>query len=865
MVDQLGPEQIKGELRFVRFHEENSGFTVAAFASQADRTITAVGTMAQPRAGQWYLLWGRWTTHPQYGQQFEFERYELCAPATREGAVRYLSSGAIQGVGQEMAERLVTRFGTEVTDVLDREPERLAEVRGIGPRKLQAIIASWHREKNAHQAMMFLLGHGIGPRLAVRIYKRLREKTVEAVSENPYLLIREIEGVGFATADRMASSLGIAPDAPQRLSAGAIYTLQRALDEGHVFLPREVLVREAQRILGAEEDPVESAVQTEVETGGLIADESLAEEALAGQAIYIPALHSAERAASAHLLRLLKAPAAAEVPEARLRSWASGEPASDLTREAESGTARRAEKQAPKDAASGRGLQQKPVAPTLPLSGEQAKAVALALSSKVSVITGGPGVGKTTVARAIVELAEQAGAKAKLASPTGRAAKRLSEAAGRPAQTIHRLLDFDPLGRLPVPGYGQGASGQAFSGAFRRDEQSPLSADLVLVDEASMLDLPLACSLLRALPDRARLIFVGDVDQLPAVGPGLFLKDLIASGCVPVARLTEIFRQARESLIVTNAHRVNAGRWPVLLPMIQPATLPAPRSGIPLGGTGKPGSSDLPSAHGEAPGRAGDETAPRTGPSTPLSAGAWSSAKADAVRRGSDALAANADCLFIEEPDPVCLIARLKELCSRLLPERGFPAGDIQILTPMNKGQLGTVALNGILQQALNPPSPSKAQTARGQRIFREGDRVIQMVNNYQRGEGVFNGDIGRVARIRGRAGEEKNGRLWVEFPEQTADYSDDDLEELELAYALSVHKAQGSEFPAAIVICHSSQWFMLQRNLFYTALSRARRLAVVIGERRAVGRAVRNDREVRRYSALAWRLKEAASLAGQA
>jgi exodeoxyribonuclease V alpha subunit len=852
MGHQQGPEQIKGELRFVRFHEENSGFTVAAFASQPDRTITAVGTMAQPRAGQWYLLWGRWTRHPQYGQQFEFERYELCAPATRDAAVRYLSSGAIQGVGQEMAERLVTRFGTEVTDVLDKEPQRLAEVRGIGPRKLQTIMASWQRERSAHQAMTFLLGHGIGPRLAVRIYKRLREKTVEAVSENPYLLIREIEGVGFATADRIASSLGIAADAAQRLSAGAIYTLQRALEEGHVFLPREVLVREAQRILGAEEDPVERAVQAEVETGGLIADESLAEEALAGQAIYIPALHSAERTASAHLLRLLKAPAAAEVPEARLRRWASGEPAPDLGREAESvrqsagwRTDRRAEKQArqksggqaPKAAANSRSLHEKPVAPTLPLSGEQAKAVALALSSKVSVITGGPGVGKTTVARAIVELAEQAGAKAKLASPTGRAAKRLSEAAARPAQTIHRLLEFDP-----------------FSGLFRRDEQSPLSADLVLVDEASMLDLPLACSLLRALPDGARLIFVGDVDQLPSVGPGLFLKDLIASGCVPVARLTEIFRQARESLIVTNAHRVNAGRWPVLLPMMQPAP---PRS-----------PSDAPAPHMQAPGQASDETAPRTGPPIPLSAGGWSSAKADAVRRSSDALGAKADCLFIEEPDPLRLIARLKELCSRLLPERGFPAGDIQILTPMNKGQLGTVALNGILQQALNPPSPSKAETARGQRIFREGDRVIQMVNNYQRGEGVFNGDIGRVASIRGRAGpsaplragEDKNRRVWVEFPEQTADYSDDDLEELELAYALSVHKAQGSEFPAAIVICHSSQWFMLQRNLFYTALSRARRLAVVIGERRAVGRAVRNDREVRRYSALAWRLKEAAS-----
>lgn len=824
MGHQQGPEQIKGELRFVRFHEENSGFTVASFAPEADRIITAVGTMAQPRASQWYLLWGRWTTHPEYGRQFEFERYELCAPATREAAVRYLSSGAMQGVGQELAERLVARFGTHVTEILDKAPERLAEVRGIGPKKLQAIIKSWQKEKNAHEAMTFLLGHGIGPRLAVRIYKKLREKTVQAVSESPYLLIREVEGVGFATADSIASSLGIAPDAPQRLSAGAIYTLQRALEEGHVFLPREVLVGEAQRILRAEEDPVERAVQAEIETGGLIADESLATlrspgqsgrstspgEALAGPAIYIPALHSAERAASAHLFRLLEASAAARVPEASLQRWARGE-AADFGREAGAPPGGRAA-QRTSQAAPGGPRSEKFDEPALLLSQEQARAVALALSSKVSVITGGPGVGKTTVARAIVELAEQAGARAKLASPTGRAAKRLSEAAARPAQTIHRLLDFDPLGRAP---------GQAFSGVFRRDEQSPLSADLVLVDEASMLDLPLACSLLSALPDGVRLIFVGDVDQLPSVGPGLFLKDLIASGRVPVARLTEIFRQARESLIVINAHSVNAGRWPVLLPLVEPVRN---------------------STHG----RAGDEAAPpwpggRTGP--------WSSAKAD--------------CLFIEEPDALRLVEKLKDLCCRLLPEKGFSADDIQILTPMNKGQLGTVALNGILQQALNPPlgaalgaaSGSKAQTVRGQRIFRQGDRVIQTVNNYQRGEGVFNGDIGRIVRI-----EEKNKRLWVEFPEQTADYSYDDLDELELAYALSVHKAQGSEFPATIVICHTSQWFMLQRNLFYTALSRARRLAVIIGERRAVGRAVRNDREVRRYSALAWRLREAAS-----
>jgi exodeoxyribonuclease V alpha subunit len=722
---QAGGEllELRGALETVRFHNADSGWTVARFRVEGyqDRA-TVVGHLADPAPDQELVLFGRWATHPRFGEQFQFERYQLSRPATRQGIERYLASGIIKGIGPQLAAALVGYFGEEVLRIIDEQPHRLFEVPGIGERKAEAIRRGWQQQKAVQNIMLFLQGHGVSSAYALRIYRHYGDRAVEVVERNPYQLAQEVSGIGFKTADRIARTMGLPSDSPERIEAGLIFALQEASAQGHVFLPRAHLLPYAQGLLEVEEGPVQEACARLIESQRLVGvGLEGSEQELA---VYLPEFFHAEQEVARHLGRLLRAPGEFRALRPALEQWQAQE--------------RRVGE--------------------VQLSAQQAAAAAKALEDKVLVITGGPGVGKTTVTKAIVDIHEASGCRVELASPTGRAAKRLSEMTRRPARTIHRLLELDPE-----------------TWRFRRDENNPLLADLVIVDEASMLDLLLARHLLAAVPEGARLVLVGDADQLPSVGPGLVLRDLIGSGRVPVARLTEIFRQEEESGIVVNAHRVNQGMMP----------------------------------------------------------------------RFARGAGLEEDCCFLVEDDPEAIVERVKRLVETDLRALGFDPREIQVLSPMNKRALGTARLNQVLQSALNPPRPGRAELKRGEKVLREGDRVIQTVNNYKKD--VFNGDVGRLLTV-----DRENQELVVVFPEQPrVSYDLDELDQLELAYALSVHKSQGSEYPAVIIICHSSQYVMLQRNLLYTALTRAQKKAVLIGNRPALWRAVRNDQETRRYSRL--------------
>ena len=730
--------ELGGTIEQVRHHNEEDGWTVArlrvaeGYGGEGE-VVTAVGCLAEARQGMSVRLWGEWGTHPQYGEQFRFSRYAVERPITPEAIQRFLAGGAIKGIGEKRAAQIVERFGEDTLRVLDEEPERLAEIKRIGKKQAQAIGEHWrqHRVDDKQGVLVRLQGMGVSSAQAIRIYAHYGNQAVAVVERNPYQLAMEVEGIGFRSADRIARASGLPLTSPFRLQTGMTHALQEAAHQGHCFLPRPRLMEDSARLLECEHADLLQDAYATLRSNGWVRVEEDVELRLApgrppdgtAEAVYLPRLWRAEQEVATHLKRLQEAEAEAEVSDDSLEEWLRG------------------------DRMVGQAA----------LSRQQAEAVRLALTEKVLVLTGGPGVGKTTVTRAIVDLFERSGCEVALASPTGRAAKRLSEVTGRPAKTIHRMLEIDPV-----------------AWEFRRNEDRPLGADVVIVDEASMLDIDLMWALTRAVADKGRLILVGDVDQLPSVGPGLVLRDLIHSKAVPVARLTEIFRQDRESQIVMNAYRVNGGRAPEF----------------------------------RMPPRRED------------------------------------DCVLISEPDQEAIIRRIVGLVGRELPRQGFQPQDIQILTPMNKRLLGTVHLNSVLQEALNPERDGVREARRGEKVLREGDRVVQTVNNYTKE--VFNGDVGTILSIDPAA-----STLTVQFFDNSAWYEFDELDELELAYALTVHKAQGSEYPAVVMICHTSQYIMLQRNLFYTGLTRAQRKCVFVGNRPAIWTAVRNNRPARRYTRL--------------
>ena len=709
---------VEGTLDHVLYVNEENGYAVAVVRTYAGRgdskTVTIVGSLAGLEIGSAIRAHGRFEKHPRFGEQFKVEDYETLRPAGAFALERYLAA-EIHGVGPSLARRIAEHFGDDLREVLDHAPERVREVSGVGPVVASRIAAAWKDSSGLRELVVFLRGHGIGAAHARRIHKRYGSASLEVVRRDPYLLARTIHGIGFRTADMVAAKLGIPKNSIERARAAILFLLERMADQGHVYAPREYLEWQFQSGLEIDADWVSRALE-ELVAGGEVVVENAEEHS----PVYLAKLHAAE----VNVAR-------------RVRALSAGRPMSPQVAE-----------RALKKAAKAGGL-----------STEQMRALETALSSAVTVITGGPGTGKTTILRSLLVALSEAGLKPTLAAPTGRAARRLQDATGRDARTIHRLLEYSPETQ-----------------DFVRGERFPLRTNYLIVDEASMMDLELASSLLSALMPKCSLVLVGDRDQLPSVGPGSVLKDVIASGLVPVVQLREVYRQARESRIIANAHGLNRGYFPDV-------------SNDPEG-----------------------------------------------------------DFFFIERAAPEEVLATIKQLVhERLVGKFGIRApGDIQVLSPMNRGPLGTQLLNRELQQLLNPAGRG---IRAGEREIREGDRVIQLRNDYEKG--IFNGSIGRVGSV-----DVERGRVTVAFEEGYADYDQSELEELGLGYAISVHKSQGSQYPAVIVPVHPSHYLMLRRNLLYTAITRAERVCVLVGTKAALQQAVRNQDERRRASRLAERLR---------
>jgi exodeoxyribonuclease V alpha subunit len=731
---------LQGTVERIVFAGGDGAFTVARLrVEQASEPVTIVGALLGIPVGAALRVVGHQENNPRFGPQVRVTSYTEVDPATLEGVRRYLGSGLIKGIGPEFAARIVERFGIRTLEILDESPHRISEVAGIGPSRAKAIREAWSAQREVRKVMVFLQGHGVSPAFAARIYKRYGAAAVARVRENPYRLAFDVWGIGFASADRLAGTLGIDRESDVRVEAGVRHVIEEASTGGDVFVPQERLVRLAGDLLGVDADKVASAIERLARAGELALearDDELALEGDGGPAVYGADLWNAEEAAARGLARLAAAPAPAVTIDAdRAVAWY----------EKTFGLA---------------------------LAPKQAEAVRRALSEKVVVITGGPGVGKTTIVRGIVAILGKKGLKVALAAPTGRAAKRLAEATGLPASTLHRLLEWRPA-----------------EAAFARNAANPLEVDLLVVDESSMLDTRLCADLVAALPDASRLILVGDVDQLPSVGPGAVLKDVLGSGVIPSVRLTEIFRQAASSLIVTNAHRIHDGELP-----------------------------DFGQAPGEGP-------------------------AADAR-----------DFFFLEEEDAAAAALLVRDLVVSRLPRRyGVTPTEIQVLAPMHRGELGAGRLNQLLQEALTPQA---AGVERGGRLLRVGDKVMQLRNDYDKE--VFNGDLGVVAAV-----DAEERAVTVTFDDRPVTYESDEWDQLALAYAMTVHKSQGSEYPVVVIPVHTQHFVMLQRNLLYTAVTRGKRLVVLVGSRKALGLAVRRADTAHRCTRLGWRLAGAAAKLG--
>ncbi len=716
-------ETLKGFIERVTFHNPENGFAVLRVQAGGRRDlVTVVGHLPSVVAGEYLEADGTWTQDRDHGLQFKADTLRTTPPHTVQGIEKYLASGLVKGIGPHYARKIVEVFGERTLAVIDESPTFLQEIKGIGPRRLQRIRESWREQKTVRAIMIFLQSHGVGTARAVRIYKKYGDQAIDLVRANPYRLATDIWGIGFQSADQLAERLGIDRASPLRARAAVRYVLQELSGNGHCGYPEAGVIDETARLTAISPEVIAAAVEQGRAEGELVREPAGEEPWL-----YLKPLFLAE-VGVARALRSLREgthPLPAIDTEAALR-WV--------------------EKRM--------GLE---------LAATQRDAIRQAATHKVLVVTGGPGVGKTTIVRGILEIFAAKGQRCALCAPTGRAAKRLTETTGREAKTIHRLLEFDPA-----------------LGGFKRDRHNHLDVDLLVVDESSMVDVVLMNQLLRAVPPWACLVLVGDVDQLPSVGPGTVLADVIASDVVPVVRLTEIFRQAGQSWIVRAAHQVN---------------------------------------HGELPESATDG-------------------------RG--------DFFFVPAESPAAVVDRVLTLVRRRIPARfGLdPLRDIQVLTPMNRSELGARNLNAVLQKALNPPG-NAVEVQRFGWTYRTGDKVLQTVNNYQKE--VFNGDIGRVTAI-----DEVDQEVTVSFEGRPVVYDFGELDELALAFALSIHKAQGSEYPAVVIPLHTQHFLMLQRNLLYTGITRGKRLVVLVGSRKALATAVERQDTARRYSALGRRLREA-------
>ena len=757
-------ETLSGSIERVTFYNSENGYSVIRLRPERafhhpglgrDGTVTIVGNLPELTSGEQVRLQGHWGSHSKHGLQFQVEICEQTMPATTAGIRRYLGSGLIKGIGPKLAERIVQAFGAQTMEIIDHHPERLCEVQDIGPVRSGVITAAWEEQKQVKEIMLFLHSHAVSTNLVVKIYKTYRDQALWVVKNDPYRLARDIYGVGFKTADKLAQALGLPVDHPSRIEAGIVYVLNEMTNDGHVYAPLPLLVEKAAELLGVDAGLLPPAVERLAQDDRVRRDVIPFPADAAGQA--------PPRAV----------PAAAHEPSAPY-----GQPAVYLTPLylSETGVAERLRKLA-EASSQPYNVSQLSLDHAQPaLSAEQQSAIRIALSSPVSVLTGGPGTGKTTAIQVLIATVEAAHRSYALASPTGRAAKRLSEATRRPASTIHRLLG-------PSPAEG-----------FKYNSQNLLPIDLLVVDEASMLDLSLANSLLKALKPGTHLLLVGDVDQLPSVGAGDVLRDVIASGVAPLTRLSVIFRQAAGSHIITNAHRINKGEMPVFVGATHD---PLPPEASLTVGSPLPGDFFLFPAD------------------TPEAAANW-----------------------VQEV-----------VCNRIPQKFGLTPQQIQVLAPMYRGPAGVTALNQRLQEALNPPSPLKPEKALFGQVFRPGDRVMQTRNNYDKD--VYNGDIGSVLAI-----DPVEHALMVDFDGRQVTYDWSECDQLVLAYAVSVHKSQGSEFPAVVIPLVTSHYMMLQRNLLYTAVTRARKLCVLVGSRKAIGMAVKNNRVAHRYTALDWRLK---------
>ncbi len=723
----------------ITFVSEETGYTIARLATERSGPdlLTVVGALLGAQIGESLRLTGQWGSHPRYGRQFQVHSYTTVLPATIQGIRRYLGSGLIKGIGPAMAERMVAHFDTDILRIIEEEPARLIEVHGLGPKRTKKIADAWEEQKAIKEVMVFLQGVGVSTSLAVKIYKKYGDGSIGVVRTQPYRLAADVWGIGFKTADTIAQAVGIPHDSPERIKAGLQYTLSQAADDGHCFLPAPNLITDAAKILEVERELIGPCLDA------LAADEGVIREGVpvggaTVPAVYLVPFHRAETSLAGGLLRLLtcdeeRLASFAEVDWDRARSWLRGRTGQDL-------------------------------------ADEQAEAVKLALIRKVAVLTGGPGCGKSFTVRSVVELARARKARVVLVAPTGRAAKRLAELTGHDASTVHRLLELQP------------------GGEARYDRDNPLDADLVVVDESSMMDVILANKLVKAVAPGAHLLLVGDVDQLPSVGAGEVLRDLLAADAIPRVRLTRIFRQAQQSGIVVNAHRINAGTSPQLTGFADFFWFtcePAEDSGL----------------------HPAEETA-----------------------------------------------RMVVDVVARRIPKRfGLdPRRDVQVLAPMHRGPAGAGNLNLLLQEALTPAREGAPERRYGGRVFRVGDKVTQLRNNYDKGKaGVFNGTVGVVTGINA----EDQTLTVLSDEDESLVYDFSELDELAHSYAVTIHRSQGSEYPAVVLPLTTSSWMMLQRNLLYTGVTRAKRLVVLVGSRKALAAAVRTPGAGRRHTALTHRV----------